>query len=271
MNNKLTEEQVVTLQLRIMNALSFYRQRTEKAAKNMVDLLMLCGAAASELQESRQAGERLQESAYKAGLTAGWNFGIEHNSAGFSKCLAAHEYAAPHLAPKEYQIGAATMRHVFKRAALTDVSDLQAVFDQVEKALNHMECGQGSDVTCKYCGGSGEFRWQESANMMPCPCVGCATGPDKGPAMPVVCFVSTPNGSEDTSRLDWLDAQNKRLNEYYGTSYGWKFDANFQRNAMMLNDSNYPVMDVRQAIDEAITATQRQEQRTADREASKNE
>lgn len=63
-----------------------------------------------------------------------------------------------------------------------------------------------------------------------------------------------PDDSEDTKRLNWLDAQNKRLNEYYGTSYGWKFDANFQRNAMMLNDSNYPVMTVRQAIDEAIAA-----------------
>lgn len=59
---------------------------------------------------------------------------------------------------------------------------------------------------------------------------------------------------EDTRRLDWLDTQNKRLNEYHGTDYGWKFDANFQRNAMMLNDSNYPVMTVRQAIDEAIAA-----------------
>ncbi|EPN9526733.1 hypothetical protein ACT5AM_001394 [Cronobacter malonaticus] len=59
---------------------------------------------------------------------------------------------------------------------------------------------------------------------------------------------------DDTKRLDWLDAQNKRLNEYYGTAYGWKFDANFQRNAMMLNDSNYPVMTVRQAIDEAMLA-----------------
>ncbi|WP_436910019.1 DUF3850 domain-containing protein [Enterobacter kobei] len=67
------------------------------------------------------------------------------------------------------------------------------------------------------------------------------------------------DGSEDTKRLDWLDAQNKRLNEYYGTTYGWKFDANFQRNAMMLNDSNYPVMTVRQAIDEAIAAAPQQE------------
>lgn len=25
---------------------------------------------------------------------------------------------------------------------------------------------------CKYCGGSGYFRWQQSANMCPCPCLG---------------------------------------------------------------------------------------------------
>ncbi|MDE9666403.1 hypothetical protein L2109_23280 [Citrobacter portucalensis] len=53
--NELTDEQVVMLQLRIMSALSFYRQRPEKEAKNMADLLMLCGAAASELQERRKA------------------------------------------------------------------------------------------------------------------------------------------------------------------------------------------------------------------------
>lgn len=69
----------------------------------------------------------------------------------------------------------------------------------------------------------------------------------------------TPDGSADTKRLNWLDAQNKRLNEYYGTAYGWKFDANFQRNAMMLNDSNYPVMTIRQAIDAAISAASKQE------------
>ena len=63
----------------------------------------------------------------------------------------------------------------------------------------------------------------------------------------------------DTKRLDWLDTQTKRLNEYYGTVYGWKFDANFQRNAMMLNNSNYPVMTVRQAIDEATEAAPKQE------------
>lgn len=27
--------------------------------------------------------------------------------------------------------------------------------------------------TCKYCGGSGSFRWQQTYNWMPCPCKGC--------------------------------------------------------------------------------------------------
>lgn len=29
------------------------------------------------------------------------------------------------------------------------------------------------DSTCKYCGGSGVFRWQKSHDFMPCPCKGC--------------------------------------------------------------------------------------------------
>ena len=41
--------------------------------------------------------ERLQESSYKAGLTAGWNFGIEGNNEGFNRALAAHEYSASML------------------------------------------------------------------------------------------------------------------------------------------------------------------------------
>lgn len=53
--NQLTAEQLVTLQLRIMSALSFYRQRPEKEARRMAELLELAGAAASELQEHRKA------------------------------------------------------------------------------------------------------------------------------------------------------------------------------------------------------------------------
>ncbi|HBV9466912.1 TPA: ead/Ea22-like family protein [Klebsiella pneumoniae] len=34
--------------------------------------------------------ENLQESAYRAGLTAGWNLGLANDNDGFNKCLAAH-------------------------------------------------------------------------------------------------------------------------------------------------------------------------------------
>ncbi|EPW0197347.1 ead/Ea22-like family protein [Klebsiella pneumoniae] len=34
--------------------------------------------------------ENLQESAYRAGLTAGWNLGLANNNDGLNKCLAAH-------------------------------------------------------------------------------------------------------------------------------------------------------------------------------------
>ncbi|EIW9048351.1 hypothetical protein A9P18_22060 [Klebsiella pneumoniae] len=42
-------------------------------------------------QESRSVTvENLQESAYRAGLIAGWNLGLANNNDGFNKCLAAH-------------------------------------------------------------------------------------------------------------------------------------------------------------------------------------
>lgn len=58
-----------------------------------------------EIAEKRIAGlesravtvENLQESAYRAGLTAGWNLGLANNNDGFNKCLAAH--AAGNEAP----------------------------------------------------------------------------------------------------------------------------------------------------------------------------
>lgn len=45
------------------------------------------------------------------------------------------------------------------------------------QAGNSTATPEGS--TCKYCGGTGYFRWQKSAETLPCPCVGCdlpATG-----------------------------------------------------------------------------------------------
>lgn len=76
--SKLTDEQIVMLQLRIMSALSFYRQRPEKEAKAMTDLLMLSAAAASEVQERRKT-ER-EPVAWKVTFTQ-----IGHESNTFSK------------------------------------------------------------------------------------------------------------------------------------------------------------------------------------------
>ncbi|HAT2279122.1 TPA: hypothetical protein SBQ34_002842 [Raoultella ornithinolytica] len=44
----------------------------------------------AELESCTVTAENLQESAYRAGLTAGWNLGIANNNDGFNKCLAAH-------------------------------------------------------------------------------------------------------------------------------------------------------------------------------------
>lgn len=87
-NNKLTDDRIAAL-------LDCVDMCDDMSIDENADM----AKALRELQERRKAGERLQESAYKSGLTAGWNFGIEHNSAGFSKCLAAHEYAAPQPVP----------------------------------------------------------------------------------------------------------------------------------------------------------------------------
>lgn len=49
-------------------------------------------------------------------------------------------YTAPSAqeVPEVYNIGDATMRHIFTPAVITDVSDMQAVFDQIETVLAGM-------------------------------------------------------------------------------------------------------------------------------------
>lgn len=44
----------------------------------------------AELESRTVTVENLQESAYRAGLTAGWNLGLANNNDGFNKCLTAH-------------------------------------------------------------------------------------------------------------------------------------------------------------------------------------
>jgi len=55
---------------------------------------------------------------------------------------------------------------------------------------------------------------------------------------------------EDTKRLDWLDEVTRKTNERNGTVYGWRFDINHNRAALM--DHNWPALSIRQAIDAAM-------------------
>ncbi|HBQ2933250.1 TPA: hypothetical protein L7V37_003274 [Klebsiella pneumoniae] len=48
-----------------------------------------------------------------------------------------YRHAQP--APEKYNIGDATMRHIFTPTGMTNVSDMQAVFDRVEAVLVGME------------------------------------------------------------------------------------------------------------------------------------
>lgn len=44
---------------------------------------------------------------------------------------------------------------------------------QIPVYLGPQPAQEPAPATCKYCGGSGYFRWQESYNQLPCPCKGC--------------------------------------------------------------------------------------------------
>ncbi|GKJ67570.1 hypothetical protein NUBL9656_04920 [Klebsiella pneumoniae] len=60
------------------------------AGAELVEALEKAQKLIAELEARAVAVENMQESAYRAGLTAGWNLGLANNNDGFNKCLAAH-------------------------------------------------------------------------------------------------------------------------------------------------------------------------------------
>ena len=83
-----------------IDELEFIRTSADKVQREFANELGCAGDNESILQaiedlkqqaESRTVTvENLEESAYRAGLTAGWNLGLANNNDGFNKCLAAH-------------------------------------------------------------------------------------------------------------------------------------------------------------------------------------
>ncbi|WP_239464915.1 ead/Ea22-like family protein [Klebsiella quasipneumoniae] len=83
-----------------IDELEFIRTSADKVQREFADELGCAGDnesilhAIDDLKQQAEPRtvtvENLQESAYRAGLTAGWNLGLANNNDGFNKCLAAH-------------------------------------------------------------------------------------------------------------------------------------------------------------------------------------
>lgn len=71
---------------------SWRRMAKQNIAEREKDIAELDAARQriAELESRAVTVGNLQESAYRAGLTAGWNLGLANNNDGFNKCLAAH-------------------------------------------------------------------------------------------------------------------------------------------------------------------------------------
>lgn len=69
-------------------------QQTEKTLESrnrrLDGIITAAEKRIAELESRAVTVENLQESAYRVGLTAGWNLGLANNNDGFNKCLAAH-------------------------------------------------------------------------------------------------------------------------------------------------------------------------------------
>ncbi|MGR7890434.1 ead/Ea22-like family protein [Klebsiella aerogenes] len=72
------------------DALGFGKDADDVAPIDLRERIDGMKARIAELESRTVTVENLQESAYRAGLTAGWNLGLTNNNDGFNKCLAAH-------------------------------------------------------------------------------------------------------------------------------------------------------------------------------------
>lgn len=90
-----------------------------------------------ELQERRKAAMDSEPVAWRwrSGPNAWWQLASRGDIDGEVEPL--YRHAQP--APEKYNIGDTTMRHIFTPTGMTNVSNMQAVFDRVEAVLVGME------------------------------------------------------------------------------------------------------------------------------------
>lgn len=138
-NNQLAENSVIQL----LNSVKLARDNAERA-DNRVDhsFYYALTIALEELQERRKA-ERDSEpvaiidQANLDYLRSGADADVWPPEREEMGDVLLYRHAQP--APEKYNIGDATMRHIFTPTGMTNVSDMQAVFDRVEAVLVGME------------------------------------------------------------------------------------------------------------------------------------
>ncbi|HGF1182530.1 TPA: hypothetical protein ACF6V9_004317 [Klebsiella pneumoniae] len=100
-------------------------------------------SALRELQERRKAEKDSEPVAWTWHYREQWHVTNDKCRAEFVATdgdvavLPLYRHAQP--APEKYNIGDATMRHIFTPTSMTNVSDMQAVFDRVEAVLVGMD------------------------------------------------------------------------------------------------------------------------------------
>lgn len=83
-------DDILALVEALVEAMDKAQQRIDSQREYYEGVIADGGKRIAELESRAVTVENLQESAYRAGLTAGWNLGLANNNDGFNKCLAAH-------------------------------------------------------------------------------------------------------------------------------------------------------------------------------------
>lgn len=138
-NNQLTDERVTSVIERLEHYACNLKWTNVRGAQD----LLAAADGLRELQERRKAAmdsEPVATLDVQSRRPDGNKFALVFSSAAHKlpdDVYFLYRHAQP--APEKYNIGDATMRHIFTPTGMTNVSDMQAVFDRVEAVLVGMD------------------------------------------------------------------------------------------------------------------------------------
>lgn len=138
-NNQLTDERVTSVIERLEHYACNLKWTNVRGAQD----LLAAADGLRELQERRKAAMDSEPVAWTWHYREQWHVTNDERRAEFVATdgdvavLPLYRHAQP--APEKYNIGDATMRHIFTPTGMTNVSDMQAVFDRVEAVLVGMD------------------------------------------------------------------------------------------------------------------------------------